>query len=103
MRLLVTRLVAVAAIAVLGLGLSVSLFAQATPTDDMGSMGGTSHPAHIHDGSCAQLGEVVAPLSDIGDMALNNGTPAAMGSAPVGSADAIPVMSSITTVPMALA
>ena len=97
---LVRQLTAIVLIGLMSLGLTATALAQATPTDDIGS---TAHPAHIHDGSCAQLGEVVAPLSDIGSMALNNGTPAAVESAPVGSTEAIAVLSSITTVPMALA
>jgi hypothetical protein len=59
-----------------------------------------SHPAHIHSGSCAELGDVVAPLSDVSAQALNNGTP--MAADMVGSASAIPVHSSITTVELAL-
>jgi len=102
MRQLLTRFAAFAAIGILSLGLTIAAMAQATPTNDTGSAAQSGHPAHIHDGTCTELGEVVAPLSDIGPMALNNGTPAAMGEAPVGSADAILVMSSITTVQMSL-
>jgi hypothetical protein len=36
-----------------------SLFAQATPGAD------TAHPAHIHSGTCAELGDVVFPLEDV--------------------------------------
>jgi hypothetical protein len=44
---------------VLGLAFAPgSVSAQAT-TD-------TPHPAHIHSGSCAQLGDVVYPLTDVG-------------------------------------
>jgi hypothetical protein len=59
------------------------------------------HPAHIHTGSCPTPGEVVAPLSDVGNQALNNGTPTAMDK--VGQDGAIPVLSSVTTVDLALA
>lgn len=59
------------------------------------------HPAHIHAGTCAQLGEVVAPLSNVSGAALVNGTP--MAGEPQGPASAIPVEVSITTVSMALA
>lgn len=60
-----------------------------------------SHPAHIHSGSCAQLGDVVYPLSNVSASALVGGTPVA-GTA-VGAADAIPVQISGTTVPATLA
>lgn len=60
-----------------------------------------SHPAHIHSGSCAELGDVVAPLSDVSAAAINNGTPMAMDM--VGSPNAIPALSSVTTVELALA
>jgi uncharacterized cupredoxin-like copper-binding protein len=63
--------------------------------------GNEEHPAHIHAGTCAQLGDVVAPLSNVSDAALVNGTPVA--GAPRGPASAIPVEVSITTVPLALA
>ncbi len=59
------------------------------------------HPAHIHAGTCAQLGDVVAPLSNVSGAALVNGTP--MAGEPQGPASAIPVEVSITTVSMALA
>jgi hypothetical protein len=36
-----------------------SIFAQATPSAD------TAHPAHIHSGTCAELGDVVFPLEDV--------------------------------------
>ncbi len=52
------------------------------------------HPAHIHSGTCAELGDVVAPLSDvahIGDDAERTG-----------ATSAIPVKSSTTVVEMPL-
>lgn len=61
-----------------------------------------SHPAHIHTGSCAELGDVIAPLSNISNAVENNGTPLAMDMM-MGSAAAIPVAASITTVDLALA
>ena len=61
-----------------------------------------AHPAHIHAGTCAELGDVVAPLSDI-DYSYNvDGAPAAMGGF-VGQSTAVPAMVSVTTVPLPLA
>ncbi|HET9659336.1 MAG TPA: hypothetical protein VFP05_03335 [Thermomicrobiales bacterium] len=86
----------------LALGLAISpggVSAQAT-TD-------TPHPAHIHSGSCAQLGDVVYPLTDVGaEMAAMDmsGTPAMgdMGTAMAGG-QAIPVEMSTTVVQTTLA
>jgi hypothetical protein len=94
---------------VLGLAFAPgSVSAQAT-TD-------TPHPAHIHSGSCAQLGDVVYPLTDVGaEMAAMDmsGTPMSgdmmatpemgdMGTAMAGNA-AIPVEMSTTVVQTTLA
>jgi len=52
------------------------------------------HPAHIHNGTCAELGDVVAPLNDvthIGDDAERTG-----------AASSIPVKTSLTVVDMPL-
>jgi len=65
------------------------------------AQGEEAHPAHIHSGTCATLGDVVAPLSSIGPEGLVDGTPSAGETA--GPESAIPVEVSITTVPMALA
>ena len=56
-----------------------------------------AHPAHIHAGTCAELGDVVFPLSDVGASWLVDGTPMA-GEDMMGGSDAIPVMVSVTTV-----
>src|SRR3954453_1553832 len=40
-----------------------------------------SHPAHIHSGSCAQLGDVVYPLTDVGASGMMSGMQA-MGANP---------------------
>src|SRR5688500_2644881 len=52
------------------------------------------HPAHIHSGTCAELGDVVAPLTDIaaigGDLERS------------GATSAIPVKSSTSVVDMPL-
>jgi plastocyanin len=58
------------------------------------------HPAHIHSGTCATLGDVVHPLDNVGGGTMM-GTPAATDS--VGSADAIPTESSVTVVQADLA
>ncbi len=52
------------------------------------------HPAHIHTGTCAELGDVVAPLTDIAHI----GADAEM----TGAASAIPVKGSVTVVDMPL-
>jgi uncharacterized cupredoxin-like copper-binding protein len=94
MRQLLIALVAILTLGTVTLAPGAGVFAQATPT-----AGGASHPAHIHNGTCASLGDVVQPLSNVSDQALNNGTPTA--GEMVGSASAIPVLSSVTTVQMA--
>jgi plastocyanin len=56
-----------------------------------------AHPAHIHAGTCATLGDVVFPLNNVGgDMTDAAGTPIA--SKEVGPTSAIPIDVSITTV-----
>jgi hypothetical protein len=100
MRRAFVTLVAIMALAAVLLGAQSRVGAQATP--EATPAGGASHPAHIHTGSCAALGDVVAPLSNVGADAMNNGTPMAMGAEMVGSASAIPVLSSITTVDMSM-
>jgi hypothetical protein len=52
------------------------------------------HPAHIHSGSCAELGDVVVPLTDVAVV----GADAERS----GAADAIPVKGSYTEVEMTL-
>jgi plastocyanin len=74
--------VAVAALAILTSGLAAQ--------DEEAEV----HPAHIHTGTCAELGDVVVPLTDIahiGDDAEKTGP-----------ASAIPVKSSVTVVDMPL-
>jgi plastocyanin len=60
------------------------------------------HPAHLHAGTCAELGDVVFPLADIGDDLQSDGTPMAADEA-IGPASAIPVKWSTTTVEAPLA
>ena len=52
------------------------------------------HPAHIHSGTCAELGDVVIPLNDV--------THIGDDSERTGAASAIPVKSSVTVVDMPL-
>jgi plastocyanin len=58
---------------------------------------GGSHPAHIHAGTCAALGDVVFPLSDVGGAMMDAAGTAVAGMA-MGPETAIPVDVSITTV-----
>src|SRR5215213_1593685 len=53
-----------------------------------------SHPAHIHSGTCAELGDVVVPLTDV--------TPIGDESNRTGATSAIPVESSLSVVDMPL-
>jgi plastocyanin len=79
------RLGSVAALAALAL-LTPGLAAQ----DDEPEV----HPAHIHSGTCAELGDVVVPLTDIAHIGGN--------AERSGATSAIPVKSSITVVDMPL-
>src|SRR5215204_5000625 len=79
------RLGSVAALAALTL-LTPGLAAQ----DDEAEV----HPAHIHSGTCAELGDVVVPLNDI--------TQIGGDAERTGASDAIPVKSSLTVVDMPL-
>jgi plastocyanin len=54
------------------------------------------HPAHIHTGNCAAIGDVVFPLADVGAVAEE-------AAGMVGQASAIPVDVSVTTIEVALA
>ncbi len=62
---------------------------------------GVVHPAHIHAGACAAPGDVVFPLSNVGDEFLVDDEP--MAGDVVGSAAAIAVDVSVTTVQAPLA
>jgi plastocyanin len=79
------RLGSVAAVAALAL-LTPGLAAQ----DDEAEV----HPAHIHSGTCAELGDVVVPLTDIAHVGGDAET--------TGATSSIPVKSSITVVDMPL-
>jgi hypothetical protein len=78
--------------------------------------GDEPHPAHIHDGSCENLGDIAVPLNDVayggmaGGMAMGGtpaaaasmSTPMAMGET-VGSSSAVPLKTSVTLVDLPLA
>lgn len=76
----------------------------ATPT---GNEEYAAHPAHIHSGTCEELGDVVYPLNDVApvDFPVEAGTPAAMSS-PVAEGRAMAsegvVADSVTTVDTSL-
>ena len=59
------------------------------------------HPSHIHNGSCAAPGDIVAPLSNTGGTYEVNGTPIA-GVTTVGATTAIPVAIGQTVISFAL-
>lgn len=89
------------ALAALGLTLTgTAVLAQdTTPQATMEAAGGESHPAHIHSGTCDELGDVVFPLSNVG-VPQSDATPMAeasgMGMGMVGSEMARPAFVSIT-------
>jgi plastocyanin len=62
---------------------------------------GVAHPAHIHTGTCEAPGDVVFPLSDVSGENMVDGD--AMAGDTVGSAAALPIDVSITTVAASLA
>lgn len=89
------------ALLAIGIAAAPGVSAQATTA--------TPHPAHIHSGSCTELGDVVYPLTDVGaEMAamgsMDMGTPMMgdMGTAMAAGAP-IPVEMSTTVVQTALA
>lgn len=62
---------------------------------------GVGHPAHVHAGSCPAPGDVLFPLSDVSGENLVDGE--SMAGDTVGSANAVPVDVSVTTVEASLA
>jgi hypothetical protein len=86
-----TRLAAVTVLAVLALLVPGSLAQEGTPA---GAAQGEAHPAHIHSGTCAELGDVVAPLPDV----IDPGTGLEFQGVP----DAIVVDVSVSTVDLSL-
>ena len=84
-----TPVIVLAAILV-AVGIMVGVDGQGTTAQQM-----EPHPAHIHSGSCAQLGDVVYPLDNVGGGTMM-GTP--VTGQQMGATDAIPVETSVTTV-----
>ena len=90
------------AFAVLSAALFLSLGVVFAPKAAAQDMPMAAHLAHIHSGTCAELGDVVFPLSDVSMAIMMDGTPMAMGDM-MGSTDAIPVEWSVTSVAAPLA
>src|SRR5262245_55959733 len=61
------------------------------------------HPAHIHSGTCDELGDVLYPLSNVGPGAVRNGTPDAAGDVVGADEDLYPIDISVTTIDASLA
>jgi len=93
------------ALTVLSAGLLLALGIVAAPgRASAQDMAMTPHPAHIHSGSCATLGDVVYPLTDVGGMAM--GTPTAgdmMGTPEMGEMMASPTSMDAMSGDMAMA
>lgn len=71
-----TSLAAIIALVIAALLSAPTLFAQGTPA--AGENGVPPHPAHIHSGTCAELGDVVYPLNDVTPLSVDvapNATP----------------------------
>ena len=91
------------ALSVLTAGLLLTLGVVLAPTGTSAQDAAmAAHPAHIHAGTCAELGDVVFPLSDVSSAWLVDGTPMA-GTDMTGATDAIPVEVGVTTVAASLA
>ncbi|HET9661239.1 MAG TPA: hypothetical protein VFP05_12965 [Thermomicrobiales bacterium] len=107
--------IVVLAIAGLVLGLGLALGPGSVAAQGMAM---TPHPAHIHSGSCDQLGDVVYPLTDVGGSSMATpmaspasgemmGTPTSMAGemamgTPTGSPSPMAGETSVTTVEAAL-
>ncbi len=103
------RRASAAAVLALGLcltpGIAIAQSPAASPMAPGGSPGPSlfpsipgGHPAHIHDGLCPDPGPIVAGLSDVSDQFAVDGQPA--GGDTMGAVTSVPVMVSVTTVPM---
>jgi uncharacterized cupredoxin-like copper-binding protein len=82
--------------AVAAAAMFVSGFAPTSAQDEM-----QAHPAHIHEGTCDQLGDVVFPLTNVSEMGMMGGTPEADAppmemSEPMGAETAFGVETSFT-------
>ncbi len=88
-----------AAVAAIGLAMTgaAAVAQDASPVATMEAAGGQSHPAHIHSGTCDNLGDIVFPLSNVG-VPQSDATPMAdeIGGGAVGSEMALPAFVSIT-------
>ena len=80
-----------ALIALAALTLLVPASRAQTPVSEADGAAET-HPAHVHSGTCAELGDVVAPLADV----------AYPAGEPIGAASAIPVKVSLNMIDMPL-
>lgn len=85
------------AISVLAAGLLLTLGIVFAPGAVSAQDTAAAHPAHIHSGTCTELGDVVYPLNDVGSAMMMNGTPMAMSDM-MGATDAIPVEASSTVI-----
>ncbi|MCC6315831.1 MAG: hypothetical protein IT337_17675, partial [Thermomicrobiales bacterium] len=87
---------ALIAAASLGLMASAAIAQDTTPVAELQEAAGEpAHPAHIHSGTCDNLGDVVWPLADVGVPASVEGTPVP-AAGEVGSQAAIPAFVSVT-------
>lgn len=93
-RRLISLCVPIVCIAALGMA---SLAASPTAAQDDGG-----HPAHIHLGTCSELGEIAWALSNVGPGTVRNGTPSANGAIVGQTSDIYPVDVSVTTVDVPL-
>ena len=85
----------------LGTGLVLALGLMLVP-GSVGAQdaGATAHPAHIHSGTCAELGDVIYPLTDVGTGTADSGTPVAGES--MGTPTSMDAMSSPASGDMAM-
>jgi plastocyanin len=72
----------------------------ASPTSAQDETGG--HPAHIHLGTCSELGEIAWPLSNVGPGTVRNGVPSTNGVVVGQTSDIYPVDVSVTTLDVPL-
>lgn len=83
-----TRSVSPHALTVMATGLVLALGLLLVPGQARAQdMAMAAHPAHIHSGTCAELGDVVYPLTDVGSGAM--GTPVAGEAATPATMDAM--------------
>lgn len=78
----------------------MALVMHATPTKAQEDE--TGHPAHIHVGTCDELGEIAWALSDVGPGSVKNGEARTAGQTIGDTSDVYPVAVSVTTVDASL-